>query len=59
MAESRRRGKRAPANTEPTEQLTLWPDTIPAHPLHEAEAHMRKFVNSRPRRSHWTDRRSA
>jgi hypothetical protein len=32
------------------EQLTLWPDSIPAHRLHPAEADMRRVVNTAPRR---------
>jgi hypothetical protein len=50
--------RRGPADTTTTaanildedadeEQLTLWA-TIPAHPLHPAEADLRKFVNCRP-----------
>jgi hypothetical protein len=35
-----------------SEQLVLWPDAIPAHRLHPAEADMRRVVNtmSRPKR---------
>ena len=33
-----------------SEQLTLWPDAIPAHRLHPAEADMRRVVNTMPRR---------
>jgi hypothetical protein len=32
------------------EQLTLWAYAIPAHPLHEAEADLRRVVNTMPRR---------
>jgi hypothetical protein len=32
------------------EQLVLWPDAIPAHKLHPAEADMRRVVNTMPRR---------
>jgi hypothetical protein len=32
-----------------SEQLTLWA-TIPAHPLHPAEADLRRFVNTVPRK---------
>jgi hypothetical protein len=32
------------------EQLVLWPEAIPAHPLADAEADLRKFVNSQPRK---------
>lgn len=32
------------------EQLVLWPEAIPAHKLHPAEAHMRRIVNTMPRR---------
>jgi hypothetical protein len=36
------------------EQLTLWASAIPAHPLHPAEADLRRVVNTMPRgRSHW------
>jgi hypothetical protein len=30
------------------EQLTLWAEAIPAHPLADAEADLRRFVNCRP-----------
>jgi hypothetical protein len=33
-----------------SEQMTLWPDAIPAHRLHPAEADMRRVVNTMPRR---------
>ncbi len=54
--------KRLPATTRPdlppnilnedadSEQLTLWPDSIPAHRLHPAEADLRRVVNLMPRR---------
>jgi hypothetical protein len=54
-------GTRADATTRPDlppsildedadeEQLTLWPDAIPAHRLHPAEADMRRVVNLMPR----------
>jgi len=32
------------------EQLTLWAYAIPAHRPHPAEAHMRRFVNTVPRK---------
>jgi hypothetical protein len=31
------------------EQLLQWPDAIPAHRLHPAEADMRRVVNTMPR----------
>jgi hypothetical protein len=57
--------KRLPATTRPdlppsildedadSEQLTLWPDAIPAHRLHPAEADMRRVVNTMPRKRRW------
>jgi len=32
------------------EQLTLWAYAIPAHPLEPAEWHLRRFVNTQPRK---------
>jgi hypothetical protein len=53
--------RRGPANTTTAatsridedrdeEQLVLWPSSVPEHRLHPAEADLRKFVNSQPRK---------
>jgi hypothetical protein len=42
-------GTRIDEDADP-EQLTLWAYAIPAHPLHEAEADLRRVVNTMPRR---------